>query len=90
MARADVIGVDFELGLRVDMGIIREKQVRVRLTCIGFLCTRADDDASTKDTSRMIAEHAAIFLVTRALLRGMVDRREVVGMSLVASDKEAT
>jgi len=79
VARTDVIGVDFELGLCVDMGVIREKQIRVRLTCIRFLCTRTDDDASAKNTSRMIAEHPAILLVTRALLCGVVDGREVVG-----------
>ena len=65
------------------------KQIRVRLTCIGLLCTRTDDDATAEDTSRMIVEHPAIFLVTRALLCGVVDGREVVDMSVVATDKEA-
>src|SRR5262249_49858019 len=50
----DVVGENFELGLGVDLRVVREQQVAIGLLGVGLLCFAADNDATVENAVSLI------------------------------------
>ena len=78
MAALDVVGVDLELGLGVDLGIVRQQQIVVLLVGVGLLRVLVDDDLAGEHGVRAAVDHALVELVRVAAGGHVVDADQVV------------
>src|SRR5262249_48229265 len=63
----DVVGVDFELRLGVDLGIVRQEQCFVGLLGIGLLSVLRHANLAVEYASGLPIKHALVELVARAM-----------------------
>ena len=85
----DVVGVDFELGLGVDLGRLREQEVLVGLVGVGFLRGLVNVDLAAKDAGGPAAEDALVEFVALAVRLGVFDERVVIDVLCPVFDVEA-
>jgi len=84
-----VVGVNFELRLGVDLRIVGEQQIAVRLLRVGLLRVFMDDDASVENAVRMAVEDSVIKLPAAAVRAGMLDQHVVIQMLVPVADEQA-
>ncbi len=73
-----VVGVDFELGLRVDLGVVREEEVPVRLLGVRFLGVLVHNNPAVEYAPRPPVENAVIELPAVAVRALVLDLHVVV------------
>ena len=89
MRTLDVVGVDFELGLGVDLRRLREQEVLVGLIGVGFLRGLVNVDLAAEDAGGSAAEDALVELVALAVRLGVFDERVVIDVLRPVFDVEA-
>ena len=82
-----VVGVDLELGLGVNLCVIREQQVTVGLLRIGFLRIFVNDDAPVEDAVRVAVEYPVVKLAAAAMRAGVLDEHVIVHMLTAVADE---
>ncbi len=80
MAAFDVVGVDLQLWLGIDFGVLGQEQVAVGLVRIGMLGIGMHHHLTVEHGARGAGQHALIELAALALRPGVVDARVVVDM----------
>ena len=83
MAAPNIVGIDLQLGLRVDLGPLTQEQIGVGLLAICFLRVRSHDDPTTENPPRRVTQDALIQLAAGAVGDRMVDRGLMIDMPLV-------
>ena len=85
----DVVGVDFELGLGVDLGRLREQEILIGLVGVGFLRGLVNVDLAAEDTGGPAAENPLVELVALAVRLGVFDERVIIDVLCPVFDIEA-
>ena len=85
----NVVGVDFELGLGVDLRSLREQEILIGLVGVGFLRGLVDVDFAAEDAGGPAAEDALVELVALAVRLGVFDERVVIDVLRSVFDVEA-
>src|SRR5690606_27726731 len=80
MAALDVVGVDLELGLRVELGSRREQEITAGLMRIGLLRARMDQHLAVEDSAPASVCNAAVVLGARSMRRDVLDERVRIEM----------
>jgi hypothetical protein len=83
-----VVGIDFELRLGIDLGIVRKQQVPVRLLGIRLLRVFVHHDATMEDSMRMSVENTVVELTAAAMRTGVLDMHVVIKMLPSMAHKE--
>ncbi|CDB12081.1 unknown [Bacteroides sp. CAG:633] len=89
MATLHVVGIDFQLWLRVHTSLARGTKVAVGLLRTGVLCTGTNQYQSGKSTRSLIVEHILEKLVRRTAGHGMVDDGVSIDMLVLVSNGHA-
>ena len=89
MRTLDVVGVDFELGLGVDLGRLREQEILIGLVGVGFLRGLVNVDFAAEDAGGFAAEDTLVELVALAVGLGVFDERVVIDVLRPVFDVEA-
>src|SRR5215471_2999923 len=84
-----VVGIDLQLRLGVDLCVVREQQVAIRLLGVGLLRIFVNDDAAVKHAMRVAVEDAVIKLAAATVWAGMLYQHVIVQVLLAIPDKEA-
>ena len=78
VAALHVVGEDFELGLVVGLGLVREQQRVRRHLGVGLLGVRPHDDLALEDAAALVVEHRLEHLAADAAARLVIgDQRRV-------------
>ena len=85
----DVVGVDFELGLGVDLRRRREQEILIGLVGVGFLRGLVNVDLAAEDAGGPPAEDALVELVALAVGLGVFDEGVVIDVLRPVRDVEA-
>ena len=89
MVAFDVVGIDFEHGLSVHVGVRRHTQVGIGFDRLGFLSIRSHQDASGEGSDGFSVQHIFIEDVALTIRHRMVDDEMVVDMLQAGSDHTA-
>ncbi len=85
----DVVGVDFKLGLGIDLRLIGEKQVAISLLRVGLLGVFMHHDAAVEYPVGLAVEDAVVELAAAAMSLGMLDEHVIVEVLPPGADKQA-
>ena len=88
VAAAHVVGVDLELRLRGDVGVVRQQQVLVRLVGVGVLGASMHVDPAAEDAGGSSPQHPLVELVAGAVGPRVLDGGEVVDMLAAGAEIE--
>ena len=89
MSALHVVGVDFQLRLRVDRRALGEQQVLVALDGVRLLRLGTDDDAPVEDALALAVEDPFVKFVAVRVRPGVIERSVVVDVLPAACDVEA-
>ena len=85
----DVVGEDLEARPGVDLGVVREEQVLVRLAGVGAGRLRADDDVPVEHAVPVFVHHALVELTAGAARCGVHNQDRVVVVLVAAGHVQA-
>ena len=89
MGAFHVVGVDLQLRLGIDLGVVGKQQVAVGLLRVRLLRILVDDDASVEDAVGVAVENAVVELPAAAMRAGVLDEHVVIHMLPAAGDEQA-
>src|SRR5438874_10253319 len=84
-----IVGVNLELRLCVDLRVVGEQQVTVRLLGVGFLGIFVNNNAPVKHAMRAVIQDAVIELAAVAVWAGVLHQHVVIEVLLAIADEEA-
>ena len=89
MRALHVVGVDLELRLRLDLGVVAEQQVLAGLVGVGLLRVLVDVDVSGEDAGRAVVQDALVELVALAVRLSVLHPGVVVHVLRALREEEA-
>ena len=89
MGARHVVGEDLEAGAGVDLGLVGEEQVLVRLAGVGADRAGPDDDMAVEHAVAVVVHDALVELAAGAVRRGVLDQDRVVVVLVAAGQVEA-
>ena len=78
MAADHVVGIDLELGLGEDFGLVRKHQTLAHQLGVGLLRIGTNDDLSIEDAARPVGEDAFVDFATPTVRLRVIDRGVIV------------
>jgi len=82
-----IIGVDLQLRLGIDLRVVREQQIAVRLLGVGLLRVLVDHNATVENAVRMPIENSVVKLSTARVRAGVLDQHVIVQVLMAVADK---
>ena len=89
MAADHVVGVDLELGLGIELGVLRQHQHLGHLLAVALLCVGPHDHLTLEDAMCLVGEHALEELAALAAGHRMVDHQRGVDVLGAAPQERA-
>ena len=88
VAADHVVGVDLELGLGIELGVLRQHERLGHLLAVALLRIGAHDHLALEDAARPVGQHALEQLAAHAAGHGMVDHQRGVDVLGAAAEEQ--